>query len=96
MGFDREQTRKELTNTLLELLKDGSITKGDLFEFVERATYEASMKFTNGNQVQAAALLGVARGTIRNKLHKYFSTTKVGGLYHIAEKTNDDDVQRSA
>ena len=93
---NKEQTRKELTNTLLELLKDGSITKGDLFEFVERCTYEAGMKFTNGNQVQAAALLGVARGTIRNKLNKYFSTTKVGGLYHIAEKTNDNEVQRSA
>ncbi|NQY42697.1 MAG: hypothetical protein HRT87_05065 [Legionellales bacterium] len=96
MSNEKEQTRKELTNTLLELLESGSIDDGDVFEFIERSVYEASMKFTNGNQVQAAALLGVARGTIRNKLHKYFSTTKVGGVYYIKGKINDNDVQRSA
>ena len=51
-------------------------------EEVESAMYEAVMKFTKGNQVQAARVLGVARGTLRTKLKQYFSTTQVGGLYH--------------
>ena len=49
---------------------------------VEAAMYEAAMKFTKGNQVQAAKVLGVARGTLRTKLKQYFGTTQVGGLYH--------------
>jgi len=49
---------------------------------VEAAMYEATMKFTKGNQVQAARVLGVARGTLRTKLKQYFGTTQVGGLYH--------------
>ena len=53
-----------------------------VIEEVEAAMYEAAMKFTKGNQVQAAKVLGVARGTLRTKLKQYFGTTKVGGLYH--------------
>lgn len=53
-----------------------------IFEEVEAAMYEATMKFTRGNQVQAAKVLGVARGTLRTKLKQYFGTTQVGGLYH--------------
>jgi Fis family transcriptional regulator len=54
-------------------------------EEVESAMYEAAMKFTKGNQVQAAKVLGVARGTLRTKLKQYFGTTQVGGLYHKYE-----------
>ncbi|NQY42001.1 MAG: hypothetical protein HRT87_01480 [Legionellales bacterium] len=53
-----------------------------VIEEVEAAMYEAAMKFTKGNQVQAAKVLGVARGTLRTKLKQYFGTTQVGGLYH--------------
>lgn len=56
-----------------------------ILEEVEAAMYEAAMKFTKGNQVQAAKVLGVARGTLRTKLKQYFSTTQVGGLYHKYE-----------
>jgi Fis family transcriptional regulator len=53
-----------------------------VIEEVEAAMYEATMRFTKGNQVQAAKVLGVARGTLRTKLKQYFGTTQVGGLYH--------------
>lgn len=53
-----------------------------VIEEVEAAMYESAMKFTKGNQVQAAKVLGVARGTLRTKLKQYFGTTQVGGLYH--------------
>lgn len=38
---------------------------------VERPLLEAVMKYTAGNQTQAAALLGVNRGTLRKKLKHY-------------------------
>ena len=53
-----------------------------ILEEIESAMYESAMKFTKGNQVQAAKVLGVARGTLRTKLKQYFGTTQVGGLYH--------------
>jgi len=44
---------------LLGLLDDGVIGKGELLEFVEYSLYEASMKFTGGNQTQSAKVLAL-------------------------------------
>ena len=38
---------------------------------VERALLKSIMQRTNGNQTQAADMLGVNRNTLRNKLAKY-------------------------
>ena len=38
---------------------------------VERPLFEAVMNFTQGNQSQAAAVLGINRGTLRKKLKTY-------------------------
>ena len=48
---------------------------GDLYELVlgevERPLFKAVMDFTDGNQSQAADILGINRGTLRKKLRTY-------------------------
>jgi Fis family transcriptional regulator len=48
---------------------------GDLYEFVisevERPLFKAVMDYTQGNQSQAAGILGINRGTLRKKLRTY-------------------------
>jgi Fis family transcriptional regulator len=38
---------------------------------VERPLLERVLKYTNGNQTRAAAVLGINRGTLRKKLIQY-------------------------
>jgi|TARA_B100000767_G_C19730399_1_gene521407 Fis family transcriptional regulator len=48
---------------------------GDLYNLVlgqvEEPLFRAVMKYTNGNQSQAAEMLGINRGTLRKKLKTY-------------------------
>jgi Fis family transcriptional regulator len=48
---------------------------GDLYELVigevERPLFRAVMTYTNGNQSEAAEILGINRGTLRKKLKAY-------------------------
>ncbi len=48
---------------------------GDLYDLVigevERPLFKAVMDFTDGNQSQAAGILGINRGTLRKKLKTY-------------------------
>ena len=48
---------------------------GDLYDLVigevERPLFEAVMHYTQGNQSQAAGILGINRGTLRKKLRTY-------------------------
>ena len=48
---------------------------GDLYDLVigevERPLFKAVMDFTDGNQSQAAGILGINRGTLRKKLRSY-------------------------
>lgn len=41
---------------------------------VEAPLLQAVMERRRGNQLQAAKLLGISRGTIRKKLQRYFGT----------------------
>ena len=47
----------------------------DLYEFVmgevEEPLFKAVMDYTDGNQSQAAGILGINRGTLRKKLKTY-------------------------
>lgn len=47
----------------------------DLYDLVigevERPLFKAVMEFTDGNQSQAACILGINRGTLRKKLKTY-------------------------
>ena len=51
---------------------------GDLYELVigevERPLFQAVMDYTQGNQSQAAGILGINRGTLRKKLKNYAIT----------------------
>ena len=48
---------------------------GDLYDLVigevERPLFKAVMDYTDGNQSQAACILGINRGTLRKKLRSY-------------------------
>ena len=48
---------------------------GDLYDLVmgevERPLFKAVMDYTQGNQSQAAGILGINRGTLRKKLKNY-------------------------
>ena len=48
---------------------------GDLYELVmgevEKPLFRAVMDYTDGNQSQAAGILGINRGTLRKKLRTY-------------------------
>ena len=48
---------------------------GDLYDLVigevERPLFKTVMDFTQGNQSQAAGILGINRGTLRKKLRTY-------------------------
>jgi len=48
---------------------------GDLYELVmgevERPLFKAVLEYTDGNQSQAAGILGINRGTLRKKLKTY-------------------------
>ncbi len=48
---------------------------GELYNLVlhevEQPLFEAVLDFTGGNQSQAAAILGINRGTLRKKLRAY-------------------------
>ncbi len=54
----------------------------DLYKIVmgefEPPLLEAVMYYVKGNQVRAAQLLGLSRGTLRKRLREYFNTTHVG------------------
>lgn len=49
-----------------------------VLEEVEVPLFEATMSFTKNNQSKAARTLGLARGTLRTKLKKYFDDTYIG------------------
>lgn len=49
-----------------------------VLEEVEIPLFEATMRFTKNNQSKAARILGLARGTLRTKLKKYFDDTYIG------------------
>ena len=48
---------------------------GDLYQLVlgevEKPLFRAVLDYTNGNQSEAAAILGINRGTLRKKLRTY-------------------------
>ena len=51
---------------------------GDLYDLVigevERPLFKAVLDYTQGNQSQAAGILGINRGTLRKKLRTYSLT----------------------
>ena len=65
-----------LVSRFLAENKNKSIT--DLYDMilseVEPPLLQAVMEKRRGNQLQAARMLGISRGTIRKKLQRYFGT----------------------
>ena len=65
-----------IVNRFLNENKNKSIN--DLYDMilseVEPPLLQAVMEKRRGNQLQAAKILGISRGTIRKKLQRYFGT----------------------
>ena len=68
----RKHTEEALDSYFASLNGD---RPGDLYDLVigevEEPLFKAVMQFTNGNQSQAAGILGINRGTLRKKLKTY-------------------------
>ena len=81
------QSNVSLQNVLGELINDYLVNlQGDkltnfyemYFEQIEPPLLEAVMKKTKYNQVRAAKMLGISRGTLRKKLKMYFDDKYCG------------------
>ena len=68
----RDSVKRAVSNFFAQL--DGE-EPTEVYEMVlcemERPLLDLTMQFTRGNQTRAANLLGINRGTLRNKLKKY-------------------------
>ena len=79
---EKYKINDELTKKLYYILNSSKISLSiQLISLVEYAAYLSAMKFTRGNQNNAAKVLGVSKGGLRNKLKEYFGTTHIGGIY---------------
>lgn len=75
------KVRKKTLGTLTGEALDGYFNKlnghkpGDLYQLVigevEKPLFSAVLQYTNGNQSEAAEILGINRGTLRKKLRSY-------------------------
>lgn len=79
-ALKQEQGLQELVYSLVTrfLAENKSKKIDDLYDMilaeVEPPLLQAVMERKRGNQLQAAKLLGLSRGTIRKKLQRYFGT----------------------
>lgn len=79
-SIKQEQGLQELVYNLVTrfLSENKSKNINDLYDMilaeVEPPLLQAVMEKRRGNQLQAARMLGISRGTIRKKLQRYFGT----------------------
>lgn len=79
-SFKQDQSLQELVYKLVTrfLSENKSKNINDLYDMilaeVEPPLLQAVMEKRRGNQLQAAKMLGISRGTIRKKLQRYFGT----------------------
>lgn len=80
LGTAQEQGLQDLVYTLVTrfLAENKNKSINDLYDMVlsevEPPLLQAVMEKKRGNQLQAAKMLGISRGTIRKKLLRYFGT----------------------
>ena len=73
----RNKTLSALTGEALDTYfnKLNGHKPGDLYQLVlgevEKPLFTAVLEYTNGNQSEAAEILGINRGTLRKKLRSY-------------------------
>jgi Fis family transcriptional regulator len=76
----QDQSLQELVYSLVTrfLAENKNKSINDLYDMilseVEPPLLQAVMERRRGNQLQAAKMLGISRGTIRKKLQRYFGT----------------------
>jgi DNA-binding NtrC family response regulator len=80
-GSEKEQAESDLAKKSFENLLDilfeelsktsGSSGDLDMVSIIEKGLIIRALQRTGGNQVQAAQLLGINRGTLRGKMERY-------------------------
>jgi len=79
-AMPQEQGLQDMVYNLVTrfLSENKSKSISDLYDMiiseVEAPLLQAVMEKRRGNQLQAAKMLGISRGTIRKKLQRYFGT----------------------
>ncbi|MEM7052951.1 MAG: helix-turn-helix domain-containing protein [Pseudomonadota bacterium] len=68
--------RQHVTDAVTQYLKDMSSTPPDnlyqvIIAEVEKPLIETVLEHTGGNQSRAAEMLGLTRGTLRNRIRRY-------------------------
>ena len=98
LDASREEQRllisKKMTTALLAVIGTKLIEPNNMLSLTEYAAYLSAMQSSNGNQSQAAKILGISRGTLRTKLKNYFGTTHVGGMWHKEAITFEQALKR--
>jgi Fis family transcriptional regulator, factor for inversion stimulation protein len=80
LSIKQDQGLQELVYSLVTrfLAENKNKSIEDLYDMilseVEPPLLQAVMERRRGNQLQAAKMLGISRGTIRKKLQRYFGT----------------------
>ena len=80
IATEQEKGLQEMVYTLVNrfLIENKGKSIDDLYDMilsaVEPPLLQAVMEKKRGNQLQAAKMLGISRGTIRKKLLRYFGT----------------------
>jgi two-component system nitrogen regulation response regulator GlnG len=49
------------------------------------------LKLTGGNQSQASRILGITRGSLRNKIHTH--SIQIDNVIHIDEDSEEEDTE---
>lgn len=75
-GRNKKPLHKHTEDALNDYFKSlNGDRPGDLYDLVigevERPLFKAVLDYTQGNQSQAAGILGINRGTLRKKLRTY-------------------------
>lgn len=79
-GPEKNDLNTQLQNLLGEMVKISIESKShsiytDFIESVEKVLIAEVLKYTHGNQTQAAKLLGISRPTLKDKIERYFPAT---------------------
>jgi len=78
-GVKQESLQQMVYNIVSRFLSENNVKNVDnlydmILSEVEPPLLQAVMERRRGNQLQAAKILGISRGTIRKKLYRYFGS----------------------
>src|SRR5262245_25317775 len=94
-GSSGEGLASDLTGLVTSRLENGSENLyGEALEFMERYVVTRVLQMTGGNQSKAAKILGITRGSLRNKTHALgIKIGQVVSTGEVAEEPAEEEVK---